>query len=932
MLEEMRFAGLTLTACLTLFASGCIPITVGVVAAAGGGGGGGGGGGALPNPAPAPNPPPPNPPAPNPPGPDPGPPPPAPPPQPPPPTAPSAPAGLSASGGPTVNLSWTDTSSDETAFRVERQGPGSGFSSVAQLSSGVTFFVDVLSNPEGIYNWRVFALNAVGDSAPSNLATRPFPPLAPTGLAAVASGTRVDLAWTDNSSIESTYRVDRAPRGSSSYTAIATLSSSSTSYVDTSGVVDARYDYRVVAFSSIGASGFSNVASADLVPASPTGLSAVAISAKRVDLSWTDASQSETSFVVERRVGGGAFATLVTLGAGVSSYSDVSAVASTSYGYRVFASNTGGDSPPTAIASATTPPAPPRLDSFSPRFGLEAGNTLVTLTGAHFLAGGAAPLTTVTFGGIPATSVTVVNDTTITCRTPAANTAALPFVDVVLSTSNGPLTIEGDFTYATSIQSEDFSGSALPAWLEDPTGDFLISGGVCRSQQKRRTYVRTVASDYGSKDFIAEVTLVTSSGADHIGFSGVGKGAPDPSNNDEPQESFHFRVHNPGIVSGRIDASFNAAPGQGQSSIVKSSPAGSHRVRIEKIGNRALLSVDLNWTGGPFVADGVHVLTDLSAAAWYPATARVFFGAGALFGSSGPQPIAFDDMVVAELRRPPLRCDSATPSAGTNAGGVTLTVAGAGFSAATPQVLLDGVAATSVVVQNDASLTCVTSATSAGRLDLTLVTPGGTAICRQAYRALEVFFSEDFSGTTLNPNLDDPNRAFRVSGGVVQRFGLGNRRYYVRTALDDYGTRDFRYEMTIRTASSGANDILFVGVGAGVNNGSTGEPLNSVFFKFHASHVVSGRVDANVDGGTGGVAGIGNLPSGFHRARLERVGNSLTLSVMRNWSGGPFVATFSHTIPNLSAAAPFLGAGPSHLFFGHTFSSQSFDDLSISAP
>ena len=69
--------------------------------------------------------------------------------------------------------------------------------------------------------------------------------------------------------------------------------------------------------------------------------------------------------------------------------------------------------------SATLPQAyefglfPPTLTSVNPQTGPNSGNTLVTLTGTNFQPGAV-----VTFGSVPATSVTVVNSTTITVRTP----------------------------------------------------------------------------------------------------------------------------------------------------------------------------------------------------------------------------------------------------------------------------------------------------------------------------------------------------------------------------------------------------------------------------------------------------------------------------------------------------------------------------------
>lgn len=74
----------------------------------------------------------------------------------------------------------------------------------------------------------------------------------------------------------------------------------------------------------------------------------------------------------------------------------------------------------------------PTITSVSPTSGNKDGGTPVTITGTNFTG-----TTSVTFGGVFATSVIVVSDTEITCIAPAG--AAGP-VNVVVTTSGGPST------------------------------------------------------------------------------------------------------------------------------------------------------------------------------------------------------------------------------------------------------------------------------------------------------------------------------------------------------------------------------------------------------------------------------------------------------------------------------------------------------------
>jgi hypothetical protein len=83
--------------------------------------------------------------------------------------------------------------------------------------------------------------------------------------------------------------------------------------------------------------------------------------------------------------------------------------------------------------------AAPTLSGISPDSGTDAGGTAVTLTGDH-LSG----TTVVTFGGVPATDVLVVDDQTVTATAPAGSDGP---VDVVATTPSGAAILPGGFTY-----------------------------------------------------------------------------------------------------------------------------------------------------------------------------------------------------------------------------------------------------------------------------------------------------------------------------------------------------------------------------------------------------------------------------------------------------------------------------------------------------
>jgi hypothetical protein len=89
----------------------------------------------------------------------------------------------------------------------------------------------------------------------------------------------------------------------------------------------------------------------------PTDLNAAAVSSSEIDLSWTDNSDNETEFKIERSTDAGVtFTEIATVGATVTMYADTGLTPLTAYSYRVRASNLVGDSAYSNTATAVTNP------------------------------------------------------------------------------------------------------------------------------------------------------------------------------------------------------------------------------------------------------------------------------------------------------------------------------------------------------------------------------------------------------------------------------------------------------------------------------------------------------------------------------------------------------------------------------------------------
>ena len=132
--------------------------------------------------------------------------------------APTAPSSLSASAGSSssVTVRWSDNSSDETGFKLERSGNGVDFSEVATLGAGTTSFNDGGLSARTTYYYRVRAYNSAGNSGYSNTGSvttpdvAPPPPAPPASVGAADNGDgSASVNWVDASSNETGFEVRR---------------------------------------------------------------------------------------------------------------------------------------------------------------------------------------------------------------------------------------------------------------------------------------------------------------------------------------------------------------------------------------------------------------------------------------------------------------------------------------------------------------------------------------------------------------------------------------------------------------------------------------------------------------------------------------------------------------------------------------------------
>jgi hypothetical protein len=168
-------------------------------------------------------------------------------------------------GNNTIKLTWDDQSQIESEYIVERMKYGSCFTKIVTLPANSTSYNDNSIETEKRYRYRVKAKNPASVSKVCEVNTYEYSsPQKPTNLTAQKDGSgKVTLAWSDNSSIETGYVIERALKGSYSYTVIKSLGANTTLYTHNSGSVASNYQYRVKAIRNNGYSAYSNVAVAE---------------------------------------------------------------------------------------------------------------------------------------------------------------------------------------------------------------------------------------------------------------------------------------------------------------------------------------------------------------------------------------------------------------------------------------------------------------------------------------------------------------------------------------------------------------------------------------------------------------------------------------------------------------------------------------------
>lgn len=286
---------------------------------------------------------------------------------------PNSPNGLigQAISGTSIELSWTDNSSTENRFEILRKDANSNietFLKVGETTPNTTNFVDSRLFQNVTYEYVVRACNSIGCSGASLPVTiqTPAPLNAPSDLTATTFSTsQIDLAWQDNSDNETGFQIFRSLQGDGgiNFNLITTVGEDVTAYSDINLLADTVYIYIVRAINANDTSRFSDPVGAETVnvPLTPSNLVLNPLTDTTILLTWTDNSNNELTFVIERANlldDGEVFFPIAEVNANITSYTDTSVIGNQQYTYRVSASNNEGRSGFSEPVATITAPEP----------------------------------------------------------------------------------------------------------------------------------------------------------------------------------------------------------------------------------------------------------------------------------------------------------------------------------------------------------------------------------------------------------------------------------------------------------------------------------------------------------------------------------------------------------------------------------------------
>jgi hypothetical protein len=230
-------------------------------------------------------------------------------------------------------------------------------------------------------------------------------------LVTTSSITQSVLNWNDPFSNEVGFIVERSIDSGSNWSILKYLGENAIFTIDSAVSSGQSYWYRVYGYNGFGSSSYSNTASVSFSdtssvtgssPGAPSSLSVISGSAI---LSWSDNSDNEDGFGIERSTDGIYYSYLNEVGDNIEEYTDSSVESGNSYWYRVFSFNTFGSSSYSNTASIEF------AATGSPETGSSDENVSLILTNGSSTGSFLEDIGLIIYGNMPNVTSLTINDT-----------------------------------------------------------------------------------------------------------------------------------------------------------------------------------------------------------------------------------------------------------------------------------------------------------------------------------------------------------------------------------------------------------------------------------------------------------------------------------------------------------------------------------------
>ncbi len=335
----------------------------------------------------------------------------------------------------------------------------------------------------------------------------------------------------------------------------------------------------------------------------------------------------------------------------------------------------------------------PFLSSIAPGTGPAAGGTTVTITGGRFTGA-----TGVKFGPNPATNFTVISDSQVTATSPAGAGT----VDVTVITAGGPSsTLNQDrFVYIGATSAPTVTG-VNPTGGSTAGGTSVVITGTNFTGATAVKFGGAVAASF-MVNSATQVTAISPAGS---GAVDVTVTAPGGTSAVTSADKYTYAVAPPTVTA--------LSPSTGSTA-----------------GGTSVVITGTNFTGASAVKFGTTAATNFTVNSATQITATSPAGSASAVdvtvttsaGTSATS--AADQFIYATAAGPTVTALS--PSTGPTSGGTSVVVTGTNFTGATA-VKFGTVAATNFTVNSATQITATSPAGTAGVIDVTVTTSGGTS-------------------------------------------------------------------------------------------------------------------------------------------------------------------------------------------------------------